>query len=147
MRGRNETLKKRVRLVRFTVEFGMELAADEEGMLGQFDDFDQLPIGSKTAKDKAGFFKLRAVAVVKFVAMAMAFIDHKGAIEPLSVRPHDELARLGPHPHGAAFFGDPRLLIEHGDDRIGCARIELGGMRVIQLQHITRKFDRSDLHS
>ena len=129
MRGGDEAFEERVGLMRFAVEFGMKLAGDKEGMLGQFDDLNQLAVRSKAAESKAGFLELVAIRVVELVAMAVAFVDDKGAIEPRGFCAHDQLARLGAEAHGAAFFGDFGLLIEYGDDRIRSVEVEFGGVR------------------
>src|SRR5437879_418741 len=103
MRCRNKSLKKRMRLVRFAVKFGMELAADKKRMFGQFDDFHQLAIGSKTAEDKTRFLELFTIRIIEFVAVAMALVYYEGAVEPLGPGSHDQLARLPAEPHRAAF--------------------------------------------
>ncbi len=51
-------------------------------MFGQFDDLDQLAVGSEAAEGKFRFFETLAISVVEFVAMAMALVDDKSAIEP-----------------------------------------------------------------
>ena len=44
-RGINETLEDRMRKIWLRFEFGMELAAQEVGVRGQFDDFRQVALG------------------------------------------------------------------------------------------------------
>jgi hypothetical protein len=58
-----------------------------------------------------------------------------------------QLARLRAQPHRAALLGDLALLVQHGDDRMRRVRIELGRVRLLQLQDIPREFDRGDLHA
>jgi hypothetical protein len=43
--GRDKASEQRVRLVGLALEFRMELTRDEEGMVFQFDDFDELAVG------------------------------------------------------------------------------------------------------
>src|SRR5437660_1187657 len=53
--GGDEATEEGMGLVRFAVEFGVELAGDEEGMLGQLGDFDEPAVGGVAAEDEAGF--------------------------------------------------------------------------------------------
>ena len=80
LRCRNKPFKKRMWLVRFAVELGMELAADEKRMFRQFDDFHQLPVRRKSAEDETRLLELFAIHVIKFVTMPMLFIHDKGPV-------------------------------------------------------------------
>src|SRR5690348_7346947 len=80
VRCRNETLEQWVRLVRFALEFGMELAGDKKRMLRDFDHLDQFAVGREAAEGEAGFFEAFAIGVVEFVTMAMAFFHDKRAV-------------------------------------------------------------------
>ena len=82
MRRGNETLEERMRLMGFAVEFGMELTGDEEGVLWYLDDLDQFAIGSMTAETETCLFEFVAIGVVEFVAVAVALIDNKRAVQP-----------------------------------------------------------------
>ena len=53
----------------------MELAADEPGMIFEFDDFYQAVVRRRARQDQAGIDHFRTVFVVKFPAMAMAFVN------------------------------------------------------------------------
>jgi hypothetical protein len=55
--GGDEPFEERMRLVRFTVEFRVKLAGDEERMVGQFDDFHQFTVRSEAAEDKISFLE------------------------------------------------------------------------------------------
>ena len=122
----DEAFEEWVRLMRFAVEFGMELAGDEEGMFREFDNLDELAVGRVAAESKTGFFKFLAVSVVEFVTMAMAFVDDESAIETGGFGAHDELARLSAEAHGTAFFSDAGLLVEHRDNRVRRVGIKFG---------------------
>src|SRR6267142_2560041 len=116
--GGNESLEEWVRLVRFAVEFGMELAGDKKRVFWQFDDFDQFAVGCMSTEAEAGLFELFTVRVIEFVAMTVAFVYDEGAIEPGRFRADDKLAGLRAETHRAAFFCDAGLLIEHRDNRM-----------------------------
>ena len=77
VRGGDEAFEQRMRLVRLAHEFRVELARHKKGMVFQLDDFHQLAVGRKAAEHETGFLEFFAVAVVEFIAMAMAFIDDK----------------------------------------------------------------------
>ena len=70
-----------MRLVRFAVELRMELARDEERMLGQLDDLDQLAVRREPGEGEIGFLKTFAVGVVKFVTVAMPLVDDESTIQ------------------------------------------------------------------
>ena len=77
VRGGDETLEQRVRLVRFAQKFRMKLARQEKWMVFQFDHFDQFSVGRIAAQNESGFLEFFAVGVVEFVAVAVAFVDDK----------------------------------------------------------------------
>jgi hypothetical protein len=58
-------------------KFWMELSTDHEGVLFYFHDFHELAVGGNTGKDQAFLFELRFELVIKFVAMAVSFIDSR----------------------------------------------------------------------
>ena len=60
---------------RARLEFGMELAAEEPWMVGQFHYFDQIIIGRSASGPKAGFLKCGSILIVDFQAMTMALSD------------------------------------------------------------------------
>src|SRR5258706_15339663 len=61
VRRRNKSLEQWMRLVRFAVEFGMELARDEKRVLRQFDDFNKLAIRGMAAKAEPALFEPLAI--------------------------------------------------------------------------------------
>ena len=109
VRGGDEALEQRVRLVRLAAELGMKLARDEERMLRQLDDLHQPPVGRLAAEAKIRLLETLAVGIVEFVAMPVALIDHERPIELRRLGPHGQLARLRPEPHRAAFLRHLRL--------------------------------------
>jgi len=124
--GGDEAFEKWVRLMRFAVEFRVELARDEEGMFRYFDDFDQFAVRCVAAEGETGFFEFFAVGIVEFVAMAVPFVDDESAVETGRFGADGELAGLGAQSHGAALFRNAGLLIEHRDDGMRRVGIEFG---------------------
>src|SRR6266481_1189079 len=122
--GGNEAFEERMRLMGLAVEFGMELARDKERVFWQFDDFDQFAIGSVAAEGETGFFELFPISIVEFVTVAVAFVHNESAIETSGFSADDKLAGLCAETHGAAFFRDAGLLVEHCDNRMGRVGIE-----------------------
>ena len=124
--GGDEAFEEGVRFVGFALEFGVELAGDEEGVIFEFDDFDEFAVGRCATKNEAGLFEFGAIGVVEFVAVTMAFVDEKCAVEMRAQGVHGELAGLRTQAHGAAFFGDILLFVQQADDRMRGEGIELG---------------------
>ena len=104
----------------------MKLAGHEERMILQLDQFRQLAVGRIAAEDEARLLELLPVGVVEFVAMAMPFIDDKGAIKLRRPGANHQLARLRAQAHGAAFLRHFLLLVQQGNDRMRRIRIEFG---------------------
>src|SRR5581483_5095457 len=76
----NETLEQGMRLMRLALEFRMKLAGNEKGMVGQFDDLNQLAVRRETAEDKPAFLETFPVGIIELVAMPVAFLYHKSAV-------------------------------------------------------------------
>ena len=51
----------------------MELTSEEPGVIIDFDDFNQIPLGRGPADDQSFLFKNLFVVVVEFKPMTMAF--------------------------------------------------------------------------
>ena len=104
VRGGDETLEQRMRLVRLAQEFRMELAGDEKRMVLQLDDFHQLAVRRQAAEHETGLLEFVAVGVVEFVAVTVAFVDDERAVKLRRLRAERQLARLRAQPHRAAFL-------------------------------------------
>src|SRR5690348_7757179 len=100
----DEALEQRMRLVGFALKFRVKLAGDEEGVIGQLDDFHQLAVWREAAEHKLGLLKALTVGVIKLVPVSVAFLDHKSAVQPGGFGAHDQLAGLGAKAHGAPLF-------------------------------------------
>ena len=73
--GGDEVAEERVGLERLGFEFGVELAAEEEGVGGDFYDFDVGGVGGGAGDAQAGAGEDGFVLAVEFVAVAVAFGD------------------------------------------------------------------------
>ena len=73
--GGDEVAEERVRLERLGLELGVELAAEEEGMVGDLDDLDVGGVGGGAGEAKAGAGEDGFVLAVELVAMAVALAD------------------------------------------------------------------------
>src|SRR5436305_1177322 len=71
----NEGPEQRMRLHRLGFELGMELAAQEPGMIGDFTDFDVGAVGSFTGDAQARGLERVLVFAVELKAVAMPFAD------------------------------------------------------------------------
>ncbi len=77
-------------------EFGVKLAGGKERVALQLDQFDEPAIGGGATDLIARSQEEIAVGVVEFVAMAMAFVNHRFAIEALPQGVGHETARIDP---------------------------------------------------
>ena len=78
--GANERGEKRMRRERLRFEFRMELAADEPGMIGHFDDFDVHAVGRAAGDAESGARQRLLVLAIEFVAMAVALGNFERAV-------------------------------------------------------------------
>ena len=63
-----------------SIELGVELASEEVGMVGDFDDLDVGSVGSGAGDLKAGAGEQLLVFAIELVAVTMAFADLGGAV-------------------------------------------------------------------
>src|SRR5579864_870601 len=75
IRSANERFKQRMRLQRFRLEFGMELATDEVGMPGNFDHLYVGPVWRRPGKPQASRRQRAFVLAIELVAVPMALAD------------------------------------------------------------------------
>src|SRR5882762_9941466 len=71
-RRADEGKEERMRGQRLGLEFGMELAAEEPGMLRRFDDLDVLAVGRAAGDAESGIGERLFVLAVELVAVAVA---------------------------------------------------------------------------
>ena len=77
VRGGDEALEQRMRLVRLALKFRMELARHEKRMILQFDDLDELAVGRQPAEHETGLLEFLAVGIVEFVAVPVPLVHHE----------------------------------------------------------------------
>src|SRR5512136_3127472 len=70
----NKRYKQRMRLERLGLEFGVELASQEPGMVFDFDDLDQLVLRIPPGKEQPGPGQVAFVGRVEFIAVAMPLL-------------------------------------------------------------------------
>ena len=148
--GLHKGQEERVRLVGPALEFGMELAAQHEGMIVQLGNLHQPPIGRDAGKGHAVALHVGAECVVELKTVAVALLHQlakaQGRIGPRRVRAGGQLAVIDTQPHRAAHIGDVTLVghqVDHGKLR---AEVELCAVRLVALQNVARKVDAHDLH-
>ena len=76
----DEFAEERVRPVRAAAELGVELDADEEGVVPQLHDLDEAAVRRDAAGDQPGLGQLLAVGVVELEAVAVAFATSSIAV-------------------------------------------------------------------
>src|SRR5258708_36071413 len=94
-----------MRLVRFGLEFGMELASEEPGVVGGFDYFYIIFIGGAAGDLEAGAGQNFFVIAIEFVAVAVALADFEFAVGAMGEGAGLEVAGPGAEAHGGAHFG------------------------------------------
>ena len=79
--GRDESFEERMRLARLALKFRMKLARDKKRVIRQLNYFNQFAIRGRPAEYKTCLLELLTVSIVKLVAMPVAFMDQKRAVE------------------------------------------------------------------
>src|SRR6266852_4408677 len=101
VRCRNERTEQRMWLQRLRLELGMELAADEMRMVGQFDHLNVSAIGRRTGNSQSRRHHRLLVFAVEFVAMAVALADFQLAVDLAGQRVGFNFESPCAQPHGA----------------------------------------------
>src|SRR5215207_8802122 len=143
----DELAEQRCRSVRARLELRVVLRRDEERMVGQLDDLDEALVGCGARHDQARRLEPAAQEVVDLVAMAVALVDDRLAVDLARLRVGVQLHRVGPEPHRAAHVGDLLLLGQQVDDRVLGVRVELAGVRAIHADHVAGEVGDRHLHA
>ena len=102
----NKTLEKRVRLVGFTLEFGMKLAGDIESMVFDFHHFNKVVVLRAAADNQACRFEGLPILAVEFETVPVAFAHLILSIETSRKCIGFDVANLSAQPHGAPLVSD-----------------------------------------
>src|SRR5579884_964706 len=143
----NERAEEWVWFQRLGFKFRMELAAQEEGMSGDFDNLHISGIGSGAGDAQAASGQERLIFTVELIAMAMALADFCRTVS--FVRQRIGLQNAGPRAqaHRAAHLLYPNQFTQLVDDAVRRGRIEFAGVGLGQTAHIARKLNACGLHA
>ena len=107
----------------------MELHADVKRVTGELHRFDQPVVRRGARENHAMLAKNIPVAVVEFIAVAVAFLHFGASVSLLQESAGIDFAGISAEPHGAA-LGQVALLIGHQiDDRVRAVGLKLTGIR------------------
>jgi hypothetical protein len=145
--GGDEVAEERVRLQWLGFELGVELAAEEEGVGGDLDDFDVRGVGRGAGEAKACAGEDGFVLAIELVTMAMALADLGLAVGVggEGVGLHDAVP--GSEAHGAAHLFDAGEFAEFVDDAVGGGGVELAGVGVLEAADVAGVLDAGGLHA
>src|SRR5580693_557741 len=99
----DEAFEQRMGLVRFALKFWVVLAADEIGMIAEFDQFGQCPVWRGAGNYEAFLVHSVAILHVELVAMAVSLHHIGRAVNLFSQRSFHNLRWPRPQPHARAF--------------------------------------------
>ena len=138
-----------MRICRAALEFRMELASFEIGVVLEFHHFDELSVGRCTCNLETRLFKLFAefAVVVEFVAVTVAFADACALVKLCRIGILGELAGVSAESHGAAFFRDVLLFVHQVDNWVGRFFVELGRVGILPAENVTCEFNHAALHA
>jgi hypothetical protein len=123
------------------------LRRDEERVVVDLDDLDQPLVRRRTRADEARGLEPPAQEVVDLVAVAMALIDDRFAVDLARPRVRMQLDRVGAQAHGATHVGDLLLLGQKVDDRVRGLRVELRGVRAVHADDVACEVRDRHLHA
>src|SRR3989449_4436582 len=104
----DEAGEQRVRPRGPRLELGVELAADEPGVVGELDHFHERAVGRQPGAPHPVLGQHVPVGVRYLVAVAVALAHLRGAVHLRDARAGAQLAGVGAEPHGAAHLLDAR---------------------------------------
>ena len=87
----------------FAFQLGVELDADEPGVVLDLDDLGEFAVGAHAGEDQTAGLKLVAVFHVNLIAVAVAFLDHGAAVDAGDRGAVLQVGGIGAQTHGAAF--------------------------------------------
>src|SRR5262249_10659442 len=146
-RGLDEGDEQGMRAVGPRAQLGMELHADEPRMLGDLHHLDEIASGIASGDREAARDEILAELVVELIPVAVALLDHVGAVGLAGARARGQRAFVQTEAHRAALVAHQLLLGEQIDHFVSGARVELGGVRVGPAHDVARELDHRRLHA
>jgi hypothetical protein len=141
----DESDEQRMAAPRVRRELGMELTAEEPGMVRELDHLAKVAcdLASRPCADReTRRLEPRQVMVVHFVAVPMALRYRRCAVDPVRERPGHHVAGLRAEAHRAAHVGVRAAALDRAvpilplgdqrDDRMRRVGIELGAVRAVE---------------
>jgi hypothetical protein len=101
-----------MRFERTALELGMELDADEPGVVLPLHDLWKFAIGRHARKDQAALFQRVAVMNVDLIAVAVTLADFGRAILLGNLSVMAQFGRIGAEPHRTAHVGIGAALLQ-----------------------------------
>src|ERR1019366_9331509 len=145
--GSDEGAEQRMRFHRFGLELGMELAAEEPGMIGDFADLHVGSVGRLAGDTKSRGLQRFLVLAVEFEAVAVTLADLARSVSLPGEAAFGQDARPRAQTHGAAELVDTFQFAEFEDDAMRCGGIEFGGIGAIESSPVPGELDHQGLHT
>ena len=136
-----------MRTVGTALEFRVELAGHEPGVIRDLYHLYNVVIRRSAGEDHAPIQQVRAIIIVHLIAVAVALIDHRGAVQAIGLGLRIQGAGVLTQAHGAAHVRYILLLRQNVDHRVGGGRVDLCRVGVCHAQHIPGKFNNGNLHT
>src|SRR5688572_19050059 len=119
----------------------MKLRSNHPGMVSNFGDLHQAPVGRGTAELQTELTELIAVFVVELEAMAMALEDDLLLVGASGAAAMLKETGIDAKPHRSALLGDVLLLWQQINHRQPGEEIEFGAVGIMVAEHRTSKLD------
>src|SRR6185437_409032 len=139
--------EQRMRLKRLGLEFRMELAAEEEGMLGDLHDFHVSSVRGCAGEFQSSAGEDGFVLAIEFIAVAVAFADLYGSVRARSVAVRLQLAGPGAQAHGAAKLVNSAQLTQLVNHTVRRGGIKFAGVGLFQPANVAGILNTGRLHS
>jgi len=133
--------------VRAALELRMILYADEEGMVIQFNRFNQPTVRRYPADNEPRVLQLLSVGVVKFVTVAMALRNRIFAVAFFHHRSRHNVARICAKSERTALVYFVVLAGHKVNDPMRGVFVEFTGVCAVEPGHIARNLDDRNLHA
>src|SRR5450432_822896 len=147
LRRPDECPEQRVRFHRLGFELGVELAAQIPGMPGDLADLHVRVVRRFAGDPQTRGLQPVFVLAVEFVAMAMPLIDLARPIGGVGETVLGQPAGPASQAHGAAQIVHALQLAQLENHAVRRARVELGGIGVLEAAHVARVLDDHGLHA